>query len=197
MFGKTKSPDDQPALPGAPSPSGFSGPVIPGTGQRLEQAATLAGNAEALMAQAPPDRCLRPGCSGKLGVFRGTVLVDGGGGVKTPEVSERGKRQSFIACMNCRFPVPVNHPRQIALDKEWEQREALDRQEADRAAKQAAAAKANPPQSPPINAMMNVVEAVEAAHDRLNRHDAEIARLVHRVAVLEKALKEHGQPIPF
>jgi hypothetical protein len=196
MFGlKTKSPDEQPPLPGAAVPAGFSGPVI--EGYRSEMVPTLAANAEELMNRAPPNRCIKPGCGGQLSVFTGILMTDAGNGVKRPEDSDRCRRKSFVACATCRFPVPVNHPRQLALDRDWEAREALDRQEAERAKHQAALAASNPPKAPPVNQMMNVVEAVEAALDLLAKQGAEIQRLTHRVAALEKALREREQPVPF
>ena len=94
MFGKSKQSTDAPqvAPPGAAAPSGFSGPVIPGTGARAEQVPTLASNAKEMMDRAPPGRCIKPGCSGQLSVFRGVVMVEGGNGTKLLEASERCRR---------------------------------------------------------------------------------------------------------
>src|SRR5215831_11189001 len=58
------------------------------------------------MAHAPVDRCLRPGCAGKLGVTRGVIRVESSPGVYDKlEDSERCRRQSYVACTVCRTPV--------------------------------------------------------------------------------------------
>jgi hypothetical protein len=186
---------DQAAPPGRPAESGYAGPTI--QGHRLEATPTLDANSEALMQRAPPGRCIKPHCSGRLDVFRGLVLTEGGNGTKVPEVSERNRRQSYVACEVCRTPVPVNHPRQQELDRAWQEREQADKLEADRAQKQRAAQASSPAKPPPVNEAMTLPDAVQRAHDRIDRLEATVQKLTYRVADLEKKLAERPAEMPF
>src|SRR5262249_52612787 len=103
--------------PGAATLAG-TGPTI--AGFRLESVPTLPANAEALAAQAPGNRCIMPGCSGRLGVYKGVIKVADAGGLAKLEDSYRCKKQSYVACELCRTPVPATHPRQLELDQQWQ-----------------------------------------------------------------------------
>jgi hypothetical protein len=161
-----------------------SGPLI--ASPHPETIPTLPPNAAALMAAAPPDRCLRPGCSGKLAPRKGILKVPGMGGVLVVEDSARCKRQVYVACQKCGTPVPVDHPRQKEVDSQCEAAELKERQEAERASRQAAA---SPPKAAPINQALSLPDAVNSAHDLIMRLRADLERLTHRLAALEKARK--------
>jgi hypothetical protein len=175
MFGLgTKTP----APAGANTPLA-SGPVI--ATPHPDQVPILRPDAGALAAEAPPDRCIRRGCGGKLGVRGGIVKVDGGNGVAILEDSYRCRRQSYIACQRCGTTVPVNHPMQVKLDADWQAQDAKDKAEAERLAKRPPA-----PAAQPINSALSMPDAIQALCDRLERRDAEQQQLVYRLAAMEK-----------
>jgi hypothetical protein len=183
-----------PALPGAVTIMG-AGPTIGGFD--LDTVPTLPPDADALMANAPADRCIRKGCSGKLGVHRGVVSIHAANGVLKLEDSDRCRRQSYVACEDCNMVVPVNHPMQVKLDADWRAVEAKDKSERERVAK--AVVSSAPAKATPINPVMSMADAIEAAHDLIARMIGENERLVRRVAALEKkmAALEQGAKIPF
>jgi len=197
MWGRSKPEEQQQSPPpGAAAPSGFSGPVI--EGHRAEMVPTLAANAEELAKRAPPNRCIRPGCSGQLSIFSGILMIDAGNGIKKPEDSDRCRRKSYVACATCHFPVPVNHPMQQRLDADWRAREEQEKAEADRAAKQRVAQASSPPKPAAlINSAMSLPDAVERLYDLHSRLAKDFQAALHRLAAVEKKLAERPEQVPL
>jgi hypothetical protein len=98
-----------------------------------------------------PDRCGH--CGGALAVFRGPLLVEDPahpGALARREGTPRDRRESWVGCGGCQTPVPPDHPRQVALDRDWESLETKEAAEKDRQAKAKAARPAVPePAAPP------------------------------------------------
>jgi hypothetical protein len=129
-----------------------------------------------------------PVCGSQLAVYRGVPLVldpkrPGAGPV--PETgTARAARQSYWGCGSgkCGLPVPVNHPRQVKLDADWEVVEKKEAEEAARAAKA-------PPLPNAIPRQLNPVQFLEEEIDKLRAgHEARIAALEREVAALKAAL---------
>jgi hypothetical protein len=177
-------------LPPGASVPGMSGPTIGGF--RLESVPTLPPLADEWMKQAPPNRCIVPGCSGKLAVFRGVVaLPAAAGSANRLEDSDRCKRQSYVACERCRTPVPVTHPRQVALDQEWQALEAKEKAEAERLAKLRALSPPAPVQA--INPAVTLDALAQSAFDEAARLRRDHQALQQRVAALERKASD-GTP---
>jgi hypothetical protein len=186
--------DKRQALPpGAMVPTA-AGPNI-GPTPREETNAVLRPDAEQLMQNAPAGRCLRPGCSGTLGVRRGQIKTLAAGGVLQLENSERCRRQSFVCCQRCGTVVPVSHPLQQKLDSDWRDRERLDQLERERAekARQAAAAApaAKAAATNPVLALPDLAEALAHEQTRLRADHEALGR---RVAELERRLAATEHP---
>ncbi len=71
-------------------------------------------------------------CGGQLAVIRGPVMVFPKEAGRAPyrEGSPRDLRQSFVGCGTCGVPVPLDHPRQVALDRQWAEHEEAERTQA-------------------------------------------------------------------
>jgi hypothetical protein len=78
---------------------------------------------------------------------------------------------------------------QVKLDADWRALEGKEKAERERAEKAAAASP--PPRATPINQALSLPDSVDAAHDLIARQGAEIQRLTHRVASLERLI---GKP---
>jgi hypothetical protein len=179
-----------PLAPGAATLTTI-GPAI--AAPHPDQVPVLRPDADELMTNAPPNRCIRRGCSGALGVRKGVVMVPAGPGVNKLEDSERCRRQSFISCVLCNTVVPVNHPAQQKLDSDW--RAVEEKEKAERERQQRAAQAAGPVKVAPVNPVVGLPEQTNANTDDIARLRRDHQALQQRVAALESKLA--GDRSPF
>ena len=126
---------------------------------------------------AEADRCRL--CGDQIAAMRGKVMVQlKAGGQLEEEKSRRAQRQSYFGCGGCGLPVPLDHPRQVELDRQWDELEAKEKKERERVAK-VKPAKMTPHKE------LNLVQAL--AED--------LATLQKRVSVLENKLADQQKHI--
>jgi hypothetical protein len=179
-------------LPAGASTTTAAGPNFTAPQPHPDQVPTLRPDANELMANAPPGRCIRRGCSGQLGVRRGIIRIPTGAGLYANEDSERCRRQSYVACQLCGTVVPVSHPLQQKLDADWRAVEEKEKAERERQQKAAAAAgPAKPVQ--PINPVVGLPEQTNANTDDIARLRRDHQALQQRVAALERKASD-GTP---
>lgn len=132
-------------------------------------------------------------CGGQLAVIGGVLVrgmepgqvaeKEGDGNVAERDlerdaegkVSDRARRKLYVGCGSCRRPVSLNHFRQLALDRQWAERDAVDRMERDRAAKV----------PPPATTPYTELNPVRAAEDRIARLEKRSSDDGKRLAAME------------
>ena len=101
-------------------------------------------------------------------------------GRPTGRPSDRAKRGVYIGCGSCRQPVPQDHPKQRALDRQWVESERREQAEAARAG-------TRPPPAMPYREL-NPVTCLEERCDVLERELAATRKLLAQLtARLERA----------
>ena len=123
-----------------------------------------------------PEACLA--CGGQLAVITGECRIAGPNGTSVIEDSPRARRKNWLGCGACNSPAPLDHPRQLRMDAEWDEREARDAAETERARK------AVPPKMTTYEEC-NPVQFVEGLIDRLTV----------RITALEKQAAEQSQTL--